>query len=269
MVPMYKGAEKKSYYKFIQPVDAVSKEEVKKYKTFRGDPKYIIPFAERGIIQTPEYEPAPDGVYYAPDGTIFLSIVTPVPNMTAEMMEWYMIWHQLDPLRYALWNPEDHYGEEISEEARKRILNHDLSYRERLWGIDCLVIESMNGEKPMKGLLKFVNPETVGFKNDIYGVDSCLSMFVVNNSLKLGPIEIPIMMTEMLRKGKNGQNEWVVTAWMGHGVKDGKDICRKLPLRNIMAKMPSILVVHSHKEVAHLNKIIKPLFEENKDNWLE
>ena len=77
--------------------------------TSKGDPSLPPAFADRSIIQTEKYTPVPEGVYIMNNGTIFVSAITPIPRITGEMLEWWMIWHQLDPLRYALWNPEDHY----------------------------------------------------------------------------------------------------------------------------------------------------------------
>ena len=68
------------------------------------------------------------------NGTIFVSAITPIPRITGEMLEWWMIWHQLDPLRYALWNPEDHYDVRVSDEDRAQILNTNIPIRQRMWG---------------------------------------------------------------------------------------------------------------------------------------
>ena len=97
-------------------------------------------------------------------------------------------------------------------------------------------------------------------------------MLVANNNQQIGPITMPGLMCEMVRKNAEGKNEWVVTAWIGHGLKDGKEISFRIPklLRNKFAKsIPSMFIVHSHKEMAHLNKILPKLYAEQKDNWLE
>lgn len=192
--------------------------------------------------------------------------------MTGEMLEWWMLWHQLDPLRYALWNPEDHYNVQVTSEDRARMLNERIPIRERLWGTSSMVTESMNGEKPMPGTLHFTEPGKVGLQNELVGTDSCQAIVVANNILKIGPFQYPIFMCEWLRKNDRGKNDWVVAAWMGHGVKDGRDISVRLPLflrKKLAAGMPSMFLVHNYKEVAHLNRILPALYAENKDNWLE
>ncbi len=271
-VPLYEGAEKKSYYKFLSEIDHPGEEEVLKAKSLRGDPALAPAFSDRAIVQTDAYIPVPEGVYFLQDGTIFISAVTPAPDLTGEMMDWWMIWHQLDPLRYALWNPEDHYNVSVSEKDRQRILDQSLSVRERGWGITSNILESMNGEKPMHGSLYFEEPAKVGLRNDLIGTDACQFILVANNFMKIGPVKYPVFMCEMVRKNKEGTNEWVTAAWMGHGVKEGKDVTFRLPLflRKKMADgMPSMFLVHNHKEIAHLNKILPALYAEQKDNWLE
>ncbi|RRK09206.1 hypothetical protein D1831_14130, partial [Lactiplantibacillus garii] len=271
-VPLYKGAEKKSYYKFLKNIDHVSDTEVKRIKSLKPNPSAAIKFADRAIVQTSSYTPAPNGVYLMDDGTLFISCVTPAPNITGEMVEWWMIWHQLDSLRYALWNPEDHYGVKISDEARQRILNSKIPIRERLWGINCEINESWNGGNPTTGELHFVSPESVGLKNNLVGTPKCQAIVVANNSTKIGPLDYPVLMFEYLRENDQGQNEWVVCSWMGHRIKNGKPFSQKLPkpiLKKMISGMPSMFIVHSHKEITHLNEILPNLYTEQKDNWLE
>lgn len=269
-VPVPKGSETKSYYKFLsEPLEPVTKEEIKHLASLKGDPQKALPFSQRARLQEADYVPAPEGVYLMEDGTIFISILVDTPDLTGEMVDWWIIWHQLDPLRYALWNPEDHYHVTVSEADRARILDESLSIRERGWGITTLITESMNGEKPMKGALPFCHPDSLGFKKELYGTDGCMGGICTYNPLKLGPIEIPMLMTEYLRKGADGRNQWVVHGWLGHGVKDGQDIKMKLPLRKLVAKGVVTLMVHMHKENRHLNKVLPKIYAENKDNWLE
>lgn len=275
MVPLYQGAEKKSYYKFLKEIQTVPEKEVKRVMSLRGNPTKAPKFSNRAVIQTAAYNPAPEGVYIMDDGTLFISAITPVPDLTGEMLEWWMLWHQLDPLRYALWNPEDHFDVHIKEEDRQRFLDNSVPMRERIWGTTSYVTESWNGEKkPTPGELHFVAPDSVGLKNELVGTSKCKAMVCANNSVKLGMIHYPVLMCEFIRENTKGVNEWVVAAWMGHGVdvKTGKELTVKLPkflLQKLSTKMPAMFIVHNHKEVTHLNEILPALYAEQKDNWLE
>lgn len=271
MVTLYDGAEAKSYYKFLKEIEHVPDVEIRRVKSLKGDPESALPFARRSDIQRPGYTPVPEGVYMAKDGGLFVSIKTPCPHINAENAEWWMIWHQLDPLRYAIWNPEDHYDVKVSDACRARILDESLPIRERMWGVSCDILESMNGEEPSASTLNFISPEQGGFDKGLFGTDACQAMLITNNQMAMGPVQIPIMMIEWVRKAENGENEWCVYAWLGHGVKeDGFPWSAKVPFRKKVAEaMPAMLIAHSHKKMAHLDGIITELYAENKDNWVE
>ncbi|MBR6350328.1 MAG: hypothetical protein IKR67_07265 [Lachnospiraceae bacterium] len=44
------------------------------------------------------------------DGSAVLSVITPMPGVTAEMFYWWFAWHGLDDVRYMTWYPPSHYG---------------------------------------------------------------------------------------------------------------------------------------------------------------
>ena len=271
-VPLYEGAQNKSYYKFLKEIQTVPQEEIERIKTLRGNPDIAPKFADRAVIQTEKYTPVPEGVYIMKDGTIFLSAITPIPDITGEMLEWWMLWHQFDPLRYALWNPEDHFDVKLNEKDKARFLDTSIPIRERIWGTTSCISESWNGDNPTAGELHFKAPSDVGLKNELVGTPKCKAIICANNCTKIGPFNYPVLMCEYVRENDEGKNEWVVAAWMGHGVKDGKDITFKLPkflLNKLASSMPAMFIAHNHKEVSHLNEILPSLYAEQKDNWLE
>lgn len=274
IVPLYEGAEQKSYYKFVTHIDHVPDEEVERVKGLvdEVDPSLPPMFTDRAVIQTDKYTPVPEGVYCMKDGTLFISCVTPTPNLTGEMVDWFIIWHQLDTLRYTIWNPEDHYGVKVSKKDHDRILDESLSIRERGWDITSNVLEAMNGEEPTWSALSFTEPAKVGFSNELIGTPKCQALLVANNVTKIGPLEIPIVMCEWLCENDEGKNEWVTAAWFGHGVKDGKDWGIHIPkplMKKIATAFPSMYIVHSHKEMGHINEVLPALYAEQKDKPLD
>ncbi|ORX49625.1 hypothetical protein BCR36DRAFT_370647 [Piromyces finnis] len=269
-VPLYENAEKKSYYKYMDiPLIEPAPEEIEWARTFRGDPTQALRFEDRASLQELDHTIAPEGVYYINDGTIFMCAVTETPNITGEMFEWWFLWHHLDQLRFAIWDPEDHYDVKIPEESRKRILNQDISIRERIYGVSCTCLESFNGEQPQSLSFTFCDPGEVGFKRELIGTDGCMAIFCSNANVKKGPIDIPVFLAYVLKKGPDGKNVVVMHYWMGKNVKDGEDVTRSLWFRGFLVELPSMLIVHTHKEMKRLNQILPQLYEENKDNWDE
>lgn len=272
-VKLYEGAEKKSYYKFFNvPLVTLNEEESNKYLHTQVDNSDAVTFADRAILQKPEYVPEREGYRILDDGTISITSIIETPNLTGENMDWFMIWHQLDPLRYAIWNPQDHYGVSISDKDRARMLDESIPLPQRIWNTTSNVKESMNGDEPCDISIGFRNPEDCGYDNSLIGTDSCQAMVVASNEMKAGPIKIPVFLTESVRTIRDGKSAWVAHWWLGHGIdENGKEIYMKipLPLRKMVAQKAATLIVHNHNEVGHLNEIMPELYRENKDNWLE
>lgn len=269
IVPLPGNAKSQPYYDYINvPLGLPTGEAVKKARLFRGAPTAALDFKERATVQDPDFKIRPQATYLCDDGSIYLSSSTPTPDLTGEMLDWWMIWHQLEPLRYALWNPEDHYNVELSDEDRQHFIKSDLPYVQRIWNTASVVTESFNGEKPTRSALHFVEPSLVGLDDALIGTDGSLSMIVANNTIKLGPITIPIFMVEDVRKGSNGKNVWNVNAWIGHGYKNGQPVSVRLPMRNKIAEQVGMLIVHSNKEITHLNTILPGLYKEFSDQPL-
>ncbi len=272
-VNLPEGAENKSYYKFInKELTPILKDEEKAIVAMKGDPEKALEFKDRAKLQLPDFIPDAEGTYILKDGTIVVSTAVELENMTGEMLDWFMCWHPLDPVRYAVWNPEDHHGVWISEEDRAHLLDDSLPMCERLWGTTHHVTESMNGEKPQDIEIPFVNLATHGYDMSYYGTDSCMAMIASSEIQQKGPISIPTFMTEIVRKTPDGKVKWLGHWWLGHGYdKEGNEVYNKIPapLRPVVAKQAAMLIVHNHKEVRHLDKFIPQLYAENKDNWME
>lgn len=130
----------------------------------------------------------------------------------------------------------------------------------------------MNGEKPQNIEIPFVDLSTHGYDMSYYGTDSCMAMIASSSIQKRGPLTIPTFMTEIVRKTPDGKVKWLGHWWLGHGYdENGREIYSKIPapIRSLVAKQGSMLIVHNHKEVQHLDKFIAALYADNKDSWLE
>ena len=255
------NAKAKSYQKYIyEPMVEIHGEDEKHLLELRPDPSKALRFSERRKLQTAEYEFEPEGIYITADSGVIVSGCIDVPNITGDMLNWFMIWHQLDPLRYAVWNPEDHYNVTLTEKDRGRYLDESIPMIERIWGTTSSVLESMNGEKPQPIDIHFYQPSKLGYRDDLIGTETCRSMVCSYSMNRFGPVGIPVTMTEVLRKGAAGTNVWVSHWWVGCGVENGKDIIKHIP--GIAAKKVAALLVHNHKEITHLNKILPRLYEE-------
>ncbi|MBR2560809.1 MAG: hypothetical protein IKE31_01530 [Eubacterium sp.] len=259
-VPVREADKKKSYYSYICEPWIPSAQEIARL-TGKVDQNKTLEFADRRNCFRPDFVPEPPGCYDLKTGGIVISSTVPVPDITKEMMDWWMVWHQFDPLRYALWDPQDHYNVSITPEVRAQLLDDSIPMERRLWNAPCTVLESFNGEKPEINVIRFCDPAKVGYDESLIGTDECLSMICSQDIVKKGPLTIPTAMTEILRKGPDGTNIWVAHWWMGAVCTGGQDITKKIRMKFMVKKIAKTLIVHNQIEMTHLNKILPELYK--------
>ncbi len=268
LVPITEKDKKKSYYSYFCAPEIPSDAEIAKLMG-KPDQSQVLEFADRHRMFLPGHVPEAPGCYDLKTGGIVISSYVPVPDITKEMMDWWMVWHQFDPLRYALWDPQDHYDVSVTPEVRAQLLDDSIPMGQRVWDAPCRVLESFNGEKPEVNVIRFCKPSKAGYDESLIGSDDCLSMICALDMVKKGPFTIPVTMTEILRKGPDGTNIWVAHWWMGATVENGRDVTVKIPVKPMIKKFASPLIVHNQIEMKHLNKVLPKLYAAYKDVPLE
>ena len=96
-------------------------------QTWRPDASVVLPDyavaavragrqpAERGLRLTeanrllePGHLPMENGYARLDDGMLHVAVLTPMPGVTGDMLDWWFAWHGEDQARYVLWHPKDH-----------------------------------------------------------------------------------------------------------------------------------------------------------------
>lgn len=91
------------------------------------------------------------------DGVRFVAVRTPMPAVTAEMVDWWFDWHARDPLRYRIWHPRDHTGNSLEPPATVGAKAH--------WGAVHHPVEDV-GTGTVHARITFVAPSELGFGTD-------------------------------------------------------------------------------------------------------
>ncbi len=119
-------------------------------------------FEDRNRLFEPGYLPGEFGVFQLPSGGISVANKTFMPGVTPEMFDWWFAWHGVDPMRYAIWDKDDHYY--CQTRNLEIALNDKLSMKERYWNTTHDVKETLMECTPMAELvLNFLNPADYGF----------------------------------------------------------------------------------------------------------
>ncbi len=262
------GSENKSYYKyFLEPFEDISAElKAQLRSSVFGREDTLEPEDRAKLLEVKRW-PAKDGVYRLKRGGALVACNVKLPDLTAEQVNWWGAWHGLDPLRYAIWDPQDHYDIHIADADRARILDPNISDAEKLWGMHHKVLESLDQDAPSNIEMQFLNPWECGFDQSLFGTDRCGG--ILSARAKMMGI-LPVFMSEVFCKGDDGVNEIRLRFWIGYELQDDGNVKCKIPrFIKFPAKLLSNLMIHNHREYKHLNKILPRLYAEQKDNWKE
>ena len=189
-----------------------------------------------------------------------------MPDVNAKMLYWWFAWHGLDPFRYAIWDPEDHFDVQINEEGRNRSLDPAVPMEEKTWGATHTVQESIGGP-PQEIIIHFTDPKKNGFDPSFIGTKDC-EFLITANGLLGG--KVAAIMDEGMKE-IDGVKTFMARFWIGYNYIDGKAKCL-VPVTQILPEeewtmIAKGLIAHSLKEFSNLNTILPSLYEEQKGTW--
>ena len=226
-------------------------------------PMDAVPFAERSKILTDENAGTRMGYTVMFDGTGYVSDVTFMPGVTAEMLDWYMGWRGQDPLRYVIVNPEEHIGA-VSMQTHK-FNDEDLIGPEKYW--DTTQTVTRLGEMgPTTEYVNFKCPSDVGFDMEAIASGNTAALICARGYAQgLPPNAAPDSFTCHQVIEAEGGVEVRTKCWIGWTVRYGKDY-KQLPDG---FHMPPVFAMGTYltvaKEWANLAAILPSLYEEEKN----
>ena len=263
-VTVPEGSEDKAYYKYyLEAIAGVENKADIINRTFQKGEGLEI--EDRARLQEEKVFPAVNGVYPLKGGGLLTVANVKTPDITGETLGWWASWHGIHPLRYAVWNPEDHYSVEVVQN-RERLFDESIPAGERVWYTKHKILESFDQDVPANLELNFYSPWECGYDKALDGTDRNLYTVAAQGYMNG---KIPVFATEMLVKGEDGVNEVRCRFWIGYERQADGSMKYKLPKfikppKNLVAG----LVIHNIKEWRHLNKILPGIYAEERDNWV-
>lgn len=106
------------------------------------------------------YLPIEDGYCRLENGSMYTSVLTKMPGVTLDMINWWFWWHAAEPVRYRLWYPDMHFDN--STDFGGYYDDDSKSYAERLHLSKHLVTEDV-GMGSEEILIDFYDPIDFGF----------------------------------------------------------------------------------------------------------
>jgi phloretin hydrolase len=231
------------------------------------DPGDVLPLSRINELLDPGYHAVETGSCFMPDGTCYVAVLTDMPGVTGEMIDWWLWWHSLEDLRYKIWYPGSHLG--ISVADREKIQNASLSARERYWNNPQFPVEDV-GIGPDVLAIYFMPPEDFGF--DASRFDSAKVATVV--CTEVSSVTKKVRHTRMchyVRKTSRGV-EMRSRFWVGVNIKvdmfpEGS-IVNRMANAKFMRRLtiprgtPLEMARHCAREYANLAEILPDLYRD-------
>ncbi len=203
------------------------------------------------------YLPFEKGWCILPNGAGVLANLTPMPGVTPEMFDWWFAWHGVAPLRYKIWDHDDHFY--CQTRNMDKALNDKLSMKERYWDTTHDVKEDV-GLGPEDIIINFRKPTDIGF-------DEAKWKNFKGTIVCAGNEESPCIMVHFLRPVEGGC-ELRTRFWFGYSVIGGKPV-KILPDGVRFPDIPlKALLMHNIKEFTNLAAILPDVYTEYHDKFV-
>lgn len=121
------------------------------------DPADALPRTDLDRLLDPSPLPGETGWCTLPDGVSYVAVRTPMPGVTAAMVDWWFDWHPRDPLRYRVWHPRAHRSNRVEQPATVGAKAH--------WGTVHHPVEDV-GTGVVHARISFCAPTALGFTTD-------------------------------------------------------------------------------------------------------
>lgn len=226
-----------------------------------GVPEVLLPGIEGAAANL--FGDAPvleDGFVLTTDGGIRVSIRTPMPGVTPAMVDWWFGWHGDAAAKYKLWHPQAHvhvaWRDTPPAGARGRALYVGQTS----------IVDEYIGSDLVRGAIRFVPPETLGFTDPRLKDDSQATIVCARIGLGDAPIDIGYLAHHV--RAVPGGSEMRSRFWMGGRHVAGRNPAGTLAAavaRRVLSLTESdarALLVHCAQEMPHLASFLPELHAE-------
>jgi hypothetical protein len=122
-----------------------------------ADPAVALPLADLDRLLDPAPLSLESGWCTLPDGVRYVAVRTPMPAVSAAMIDWWFEWHPQAALRYRVWHPRAHFSNSVEPVAAPGVKAH--------WGAVHHPVEDV-GTGTVHARIAFVPPSELGFSGD-------------------------------------------------------------------------------------------------------
>ena len=226
-----------------------------------------LPFEKINDLLNPGYHAVETGHCRMPDNTCYVAVLTNMPGVTGEMIDWWFWWHAVEGLRYKIWYPGAHVSN--SAEDREQLENPSLSARERYWNNPQYPVEDV-GIGPDILSITFIPPGDFGFDTSRFEealVATAICTVVGSVTKKVRHTR----MCHLVRKTANGV-EMRSRFWIGGNIKlnmfSEKSLINRIANTKLVRMLaippdtPYQMALHCAQEYSNLAAILPELYRD-------
>ena len=254
--------EKSSLYKYFERDIAIPMEKLEEIVSDCEIPQEEAMRPEQmNDLFRDGYLPGEFGYCQFKEGGAMLANYKKMPAVTIEMFDWWFCWHVLEPMRYKIWDKNNHIY--CLTRNPEKICDESIPIHERYWDTDCEIEEThIPGEKPGHVIIPFRNPADIGF--DAEKLKNFKGTIVCSGNEKT-----PVTMAHFARPCEDGGIELRSRFWYGFHVTDRKTERMQLPPGVVFTEERlKHSLIHNINEFSNLEKILPELYQEYKDKPL-
>ncbi|MEO1437857.1 MAG: hypothetical protein AAFV80_20115 [Bacteroidota bacterium] len=176
--------------------------------------KEVLAHAEKNQLLEDGYLKGENGFYHAKDGSVYVAVRTPMPNVSIEMIDWWFWWHPAEALRYQIWYPEMHF--DARADFGGHYDNNTKSYRERLHLSTHYVTEDI-GTGREELIIDFMSPKAFGFNPNLLRYSTEQTILCTRVGLPAKGVWFTDMCHEVRKTGKGV--EMRSRFWIGRDIR--------------------------------------------------
>lgn len=211
-----------------------------------------------------------DGFCRLENGSMYTAVLTKMPSVTLDMINWWFWWHAAEGVRYQIWYPEMHFDNDSDFGGYYN--DESKSYSERLHLSSHLVTEDVGMGKE-EILINFKSPEEFGF--DVNKLDPKKNTIICANVGSPSKGLWFVDMCHFVRTTEEGV-EMRSRFWMGHHIQkmkgNGKSFLNSIlnkafVKRNLIPKKAGWnMFHHCSQEYHNLASLLPTLYKEENAN---
>ncbi|GGD82471.1 hypothetical protein GCM10011514_53180 [Emticicia aquatilis] len=245
----------KFYDEIIRPIPTLVEKAIKKSSKNGLQLENVRDMHNKGYLDLE------NGYLLNNDGSIHVAVLTPMPNVSPEIWDWWFGWHSCEDSRYKLWHPKAHQSV-VWADGRD-----EVAYVNRT-----SIIEEYIGKKLEKAAIQFKSPLEFGF-SDSQIADKAKVVYVC---ARVGYVDYPLdfgWLVHQIRKTDGGA-EMRSRFWMGGkfiAIRSdnflGKIVSKVLQkIVKLPEQQAKDLMTHCSEEMNHLAAILPDLYNEFNQN---